>query len=546
MASRFAMKAMVLILPSMNKIFFLAIFNRLSDWRVFILGIALSASHLSCHFISSKVKMVIFLLETMRNRMRKIKRNYLLPITAIFLMLLMGCSAVPRLGAWNDFKEEMQIKTQYRLDKDADKNQAVQDTIAVLLAKTLTVSSAVQIALLNNPGLQATLEELGIAQADLAQAGLLTNPKLKAKILTGEGDVKTELGVEQDFLGFFLRPLRIKLGETQYQVVKHRVGYEVFSLIAEVRSSYYTLQGNKQLLALRRSVLEAVEAAEELAKRQYNAGNISVLDLSRHQVIYHEAKLELMQNEIQVEIEQDELNQKLGFTSGPAWEIKGILPQFSENEPALPELLSRASYNRLDLLALKAEIKGLEEALPWARFSQIAEGELGVEQEQEQVQLTGPELKVAVPIFDQGQAEVARKRTELRQKQKQLESLRQEIHTEVGTLYKEMAVNRKTVEYFQKTIIPNHQQIVESAQKHYNFMLQGVYTLLKSKQDEINAHRDYIEALKFYWIIRSKLDFAIGGGLEFPLSGGEQDFQESLQNQNGLYNKHHYKGEDHE
>ena len=200
--------------------------------------------------------------------MRKIKSNYLLPITAIFLMLLMGCSAVPRLGAWNDFKEEMQIKTQYRLDKDADKNQAVQDTIAVLLAKTLTVGSAVQIALLNNPGLQATLEELGIAQADLAQAGLLTNPKLKAKILSGGGDEKTELGVEQDFLGFFLRPLRIKLGETQYQVVKHRVGYEVFSLIAEVRSSYYTLQGNKQLLALRRSVLEAVEAAEELAKRQ--------------------------------------------------------------------------------------------------------------------------------------------------------------------------------------------------------------------------------------------------------------------------------------
>ena len=117
--------------------------------------------------------------------MRKIKSNYLLPITAIFLMLLMGCSAVPRLGAWNDFKEEMQIKTQYRLDKDADKNQAVQDTIAVLLAKTLTVGSAVQIALLNNPGLQATLEELGIAQADLAQAGLLTNPKLKAKILSG-------------------------------------------------------------------------------------------------------------------------------------------------------------------------------------------------------------------------------------------------------------------------------------------------------------------------------------------------------------------------
>jgi cobalt-zinc-cadmium efflux system outer membrane protein len=360
---------------------------------------------------------------------------------------------------------------------------------------------------------------LGIAQADLVQAGLLSNPRFKAQILSGGEEVKTELGVEQDFLGIFLRPLRIKLGMAQLQVVKHRVGYEVFSLIADVRSSYYTLQGDKQLLALRRSVLEAAEAAEELAKRQYNAGNISLLDLSRHQAIYHEARLELMQNEIQVEIERDELNLKLGLISAPVWEVKGILPQFSENEPALADLHTRASENRMDLLALKAEIKGLEEALPWARFSQIAEGELGLGQEQEQ--LAGPELKVAVPIFDQGQAGAARKRTELRQKQKQLESVRQEIHTEVEILYKEMVVNRETVEYFQKTIIPDHQKIVESAQKHYNFMLHGVYTLLESKQDEINAHQNYIEALKFYWIKRSKLDFSIGGGLEFPQSGRE-------------------------
>ena len=141
--------------------------------------------------------------------------------------------------------------------------------------------------------------------------------------------------------------------------------------------------------------------------------------------------------------------------------------------------------------------------------------------------MTGPGLKVAVPIFDQGQAAMVRKSTELRQKQKQLEALIQEIHTEVGILYKEMVVNRKTVEYFQKTIIPAHQQIVQSAQKHYNFMLQGVYSLLESKEDEINAHRNHIEALKNYWIKRSELDFAIGGGLEFPRPDREQDFQES-------------------
>lgn len=442
-------------------------------------------------------------------------------------IFLNSCSTNPRLSSWSNFRHEMQIKTQYQVEKNADKNQAAQDTIASLLAKPLTVDAAVQIALLNNPGLQATLEELGIAQADLVQAGLLSNPKLKALVLSGGGNVKTELGVEQDFLGLFLRPIQIKLGEAHYQVVKHHVGYEVFSLISEVRSAYFTLQGDKQLLALHRAVLEATEAATELASRQYNAGNINMLDLSRHQAISNQANLTLMQNEIKVKIEQDALKWKLGLISDKELKINGVLPQFSENDPPLTELHSNASENRMDLLALKAEIRGLEEALPWARYSQIAEGEIGVEQEREQKQLTGPGLKVAVPIFDQGQAAMVRKSTELRQKQKQLEALIQEIHTEVGILYKEMVVNRKTVEYFQKTIIPAHQQIVQSAQKHYNFMLQGVYSLLESKEDEINAHRNHIEALKNYWIKRSELDFAIGGGLEFPRPDREQDFQES-------------------
>ena len=44
----------------------------------------------------------------------------------------------------------------------------------------LTGDSAVQIALLNNRALRATLEEIGISRADLIQAGLLRNPEFSA------------------------------------------------------------------------------------------------------------------------------------------------------------------------------------------------------------------------------------------------------------------------------------------------------------------------------------------------------------------------------
>ena len=51
-----------------------------------------------------------------------------------------------------------------------------------LLKKPLTVSSAVQIALLNNRGLQVTFEEVGIAQADVIEAVTLPNPSVDFEV----------------------------------------------------------------------------------------------------------------------------------------------------------------------------------------------------------------------------------------------------------------------------------------------------------------------------------------------------------------------------
>ena len=69
-----------------------------------------------------------------------------------------------------------------RLGKDLviAKSDADQDAIArrvgELMATPLTVDDAVQIALLNNRGLQATYQELGITEAEVVQAGRLPNP----------------------------------------------------------------------------------------------------------------------------------------------------------------------------------------------------------------------------------------------------------------------------------------------------------------------------------------------------------------------------------
>jgi outer membrane protein TolC len=59
--------------------------------------------------------------------------------------------------------------------------QAQQDRrIDELLAQPLTADGAVQLALLNNRGLQAAFQDLGISEADLVQAGRLPNPGFRS------------------------------------------------------------------------------------------------------------------------------------------------------------------------------------------------------------------------------------------------------------------------------------------------------------------------------------------------------------------------------
>src|ERR1035437_7898092 len=107
------------------------------------------------------------------------KRSLTALAMAALGVLLAGCASVPSRGGF----DQVQQATTQRLGQKVQWNQGTEDDKAVtqavqsLLHRPLTADDAVQIALLNNRRLQATYEELGVAQANLVQAGLLKNPR---------------------------------------------------------------------------------------------------------------------------------------------------------------------------------------------------------------------------------------------------------------------------------------------------------------------------------------------------------------------------------
>ncbi|HEY0523136.1 MAG TPA: hypothetical protein VGD08_07095, partial [Stellaceae bacterium] len=96
--------------------------------------------------------------------------------SAAGMLLLDACVSVNPDAAFSDVQTTVSARLggkEVKWNRDTEEDKAAQDAVARLLESPLTADSAVQIALLNNRRLQAEYEDLGVAQADLIQAGLL-------------------------------------------------------------------------------------------------------------------------------------------------------------------------------------------------------------------------------------------------------------------------------------------------------------------------------------------------------------------------------------
>src|SRR5881296_1098644 len=128
---------------------------------------------------------------------------------------LVGCAHVDPNPAFQELAKTVHLRTGKRVqwNRGSAEDAQAQAAVASLLKRPLGADSAVQVALLNNHNLQATYEELGIAQADLVEAGLLKNPVFYfERRLPGQA---LEMDVLKEFIDVLLLPLRKRVAAAQ-------------------------------------------------------------------------------------------------------------------------------------------------------------------------------------------------------------------------------------------------------------------------------------------------------------------------------------------
>ncbi len=242
-----------------------------------------------------------------------------------------GCSS-PGTG-FDHVRSDTGERTGYDLawSRGVEADRRVQAYVAERLEGPLTMTDAVQVALLSNRDLQATYEHLGIRRGELIQAGLPENPVFGNETRFFDGQTVIEGVIVQDLISVFTIPLRRGIAGHRLEAARRQVTMAAVGLIGDVKRAYIDYLAAKQEVELLRQVVIATEGSYLTIRHLREAGNAKQLDVLQQRALYERSKVRLNKAVEALAMSRERLNAVMGLWGGQlAWETPPRLPTVLE------------------------------------------------------------------------------------------------------------------------------------------------------------------------------------------------------------------------
>ena len=431
--------------------------------------------------------------------------------------VLAGCASLSDDGGAREVSKLTQPRTGFGVAAERDQRavQAGAADVSRLLAAPLTPDAAVQIALLNNRGLQASLAELGVSEAVFVQAGRLRNPGFSFSRMRGGDEVEIERSVMFDLIGLLTLPLRSSIESGRFEQAKLSAAAEAVRLAGETRRAYFTAVAAAQTEKFMRQVVISAEAGAQLAQEQARVGNWSTLDRAREQAFYAEAMTQSARARHAATAARERLVRLLGLW-GPQLDFK--LPDRLPDLPRQPDeagpLEALAMEQRLDLQVARRDVEATARSLGLTEATGVinvldagyaSKSTTGAPRE------NGYEISLELPVFDWGGARRARARATYMMSVNRTADVAIRASSEVREAYSAYRTSYDVARHYRDEVVPLRKQISEEVLLRYNGMLASVFELLADSRDQVMSVNGAIDAQRDFWIAETELQAAING-----------------------------------
>jgi outer membrane protein TolC len=398
--------------------------------------------------------------------------------------------------------------------RDDATRERVQKRVDALLEKPLSADDAVQIALLNNPGLQAAFNSLGIAEANRVAASRLPNPGFSIGRSTRGSEIEWERSLHFNLARILTLPMRADIEQRLFEQTRRNLTLEVLRLASDTRKAWYTAVAAAESAQVQREAMEAAEAGAELARRMAEVGNWSKLKQAREQSFYADTALAVARAEQAKSQSRERLVRLLGVADAAKVKLPARLPDLPATLPPLPEVEQQAWDARIDLQMVKLESEALAKSLDLTRrtrFINVLEFGIANNISNEEQMQHGYEISFELPLFDWGQSRVvaaeSRYRQMLERARETAINARSEVREAHALLQSQYAVAR----HVRDEVLPLRKRISEENLLRYNGMLIGVFELLADARAQLAAVNTAIESSRDFWLAEADLQMTLVG-----------------------------------
>ena len=415
------------------------------------------------------------------------------------------------------------------LDKEVVKIRDEADAAAVaarvkgLLAKPLTVSNAIQIALINNRALQVAFNELGISEAQMLEASLPPPPSVSFERLVGSG-FEIERRIVQNLLALLTLPRRREIAEALFKQAQARAVEATLRIAMEAGRTYYrAVAANETVAFLEESRLSA-EAVSELAKQLGETGAMSKLDQAREHAFNAEVGAQVATGRLRQRSERERLIRALGlWGSNTQFRLPNKLSALPAKPRSMASVEREAVSRRVDLVMARMEIDVLARELGLTRKTRFinalevagiskTEKDIAPEGGVDKFNRSGFELDVQIPIYDFGESRLRRAEETYMQAVNRLLERAVNVRSEAREAYQTYRGSYDIARHYEREVLPLRKIIADETLLNYNAMIRDLFALLGEARARITANTQAIEARRDFWLASIDLHAAIVGG----------------------------------
>ena len=289
-------------------------------------------------------------------------------------LTLAGCASLSPDGGFSPVAQTAKERlgadiTWARTDAERD---AVSTRVSELLREPLSADGAVQVALLNNRGLQAAFYELGISDADRVQATRLANPGFSFGRLQRGDEVEINRGIHINLARLLTLPLATEMEARRFRQTQGEVTLQVLGLASQTRKAHVQAVAATEAVRYQQQVQEAADAGAVLAKRMAAVGNWSKLQQAREQGFYADATLNLARA-LQVQgVARERLTRLMGLWGAQtAFTLPERLPDLPKTPQDLPDVERTALAQRLDVQGARLATEPAAKALGLSQVTRL-------------------------------------------------------------------------------------------------------------------------------------------------------------------------------